>query len=272
MDDVAQSIAAKAPGKPSVGPRWLLTLEPRAGAAMQLLCFHHAGGGAYGFRRWARLLAPQVELIAVQLPGREDRLREAPLTSAAEVIAGLLPEFKRLINRPYAVFGHSMGAVLAYLLAEETTRRQDLPAPARVFISSSKHPQVMANGPSSTDAVYDDATLLTKLKRLGGTPRALLEEESFTQMILPIVRADFRLLDAIVLDPTTVIDAPISVFRGAAEGVHASSADDWRPFTSASADERVFPGGHFYLHARPADVVGTILGALGVDAHGRSRD
>ena len=94
-----------------------MTPEPREGAALGLLCFHHAGGGAYGYRPWARRLRAEVELVAVQLPGRENRLGEALLHDADAVLDGLIRALEGALPRPYAMFGHSLGAMLAHRLA-----------------------------------------------------------------------------------------------------------------------------------------------------------
>src|SRR5215469_1859732 len=120
--------------------KWTIIPEERPDAAARLLCFHHACGGAYAFRSWPGMLRPDVELVAVQLPGRENRLWEPLLASPEAVLEALIFSLSESLGSRYAIFGHSLGALLAYLLACRIQRTGELPMPIRLFLSSATAP------------------------------------------------------------------------------------------------------------------------------------
>lgn len=220
---------------------------------LRLLCFPYAGGGASVFRPWAALLPPWVELCAVQLPGRENRVAE-PLRRrlpalVVEAADGLLP----LLDPPFALFGHSLGAVLAFELCR-VFRRAGWPLPERLFVSAHVAPQ----------RAYlrrrlhhlPDAELLRELRGYRGTPDAVLDSAELVRLLLPVVRADFELLDTYSYVPEPPLDVPISAF-GAVDDVEIRLEDvaAWREQTSAEFTLREFSGGHLFLQTAPGDLV-----------------
>jgi medium-chain acyl-[acyl-carrier-protein] hydrolase len=247
-----------------VGPdRWTLTPEPRPDARIRLLCFHHAGGGAFGFRPWVKELSPDIELVAVQLPGRENRIAETPLTSAEAVLDGLVPALVASLEPPYAIFGHSFGAVMGYLLALRVRRTGELPLPAHLFISAARPPR--SGPPVAPEELppLTDAALIKRLERLGGTPKAVLDDPRLLKTFLRPLRADFEVLERACVEDVAPLDAPFTVLRGRDDpSVSEAHVQAWRALSIQPVSERSFPGNHFFQHNEEALLLGVINKAL----------
>ncbi|MEU4405137.1 alpha/beta fold hydrolase [Streptosporangium sp. NPDC023963] len=231
---------------------WLRCPFPRPGATTRLFCFAHAGGSATAYRAWSELLPASVELHATQLPGRADRFNEPSPddmdTLADEVTGSMLP----LLDRRFALFGHSMGATLAY----EVTRRLETRgiAPARLFVSGARAPHDPRDRPPISE--YDDDRLVAELAKLGGTEVEILSHRAMREIVLPYVRADFRLVEAYRHRPGPPLHTPISAFVGDADPVVTpAQAKSWETRTSSDFSLTVFPGDHFYLQPQRAPVV-----------------
>ncbi|WP_199856763.1 thioesterase II family protein [Nocardia suismassiliense] len=212
-------------------------------AAIQLVCFAHAGGAPSVFRDWPAHLGPDVQVVPVLLPGRGLRLWEpasADIGALARDIATALIE-QGFLDR-YAFFGHSMGALLAY----EVTcvlRERGAPAPERVFVSGSRAPHLY--GTALGTEMSDDA-LLAWVRELGG----LLGSGTRTQFDrrLPTLRADLRACESYRPQRRRPLDCPLTVFS--AEGdliADLEQTEQWRSYTTGAMRRRHFPGGHFYL-------------------------
>jgi surfactin synthase thioesterase subunit len=243
--------------------RWLRRHAPRPDAALRLLCLPHGGGGASGYAPWGRLLPPWIETVAVQYPGREDRWDEPGATAVADVVAAVAEEAGPLLDRPYALFGHSMGAAIAYELAHALTD-QGRGAPVRLFASGHEAPQDARGG---TVHLLGDDGLAAELDRLGGTDAAVLSDPALRTAVLERVRADYRLAETWRPRARAPLSCPVSVFLGADDpDLEPAEAVRWAAATSAGVETRVFPGGHFYLVERRDEVVAAVAAALGAGA------
>ncbi|MER7394121.1 alpha/beta fold hydrolase [Streptomyces sp. NPDC000151] len=224
--------------------------------AVRLICFPHAGGSASAYGPLSRLLPPHLEVRAVQYPGRQDRRLEPPVDGIRELAAAIAERLPADDDRPWAFFGHSMGALLAY----ETTRvlqERQAPAPVRLFLSGRGAPALRAD---PHDAPPDDEAILTAVRRLGGTGAQLLDDPELVAMVLPALRADYRALAAYSWTPGAPLDVPITVLCGADDPVVAvPDAAGWRAQTRAGAEVRVFSGGHFYLDQHLGEVAEVIV-------------
>ncbi|MEU8343965.1 alpha/beta fold hydrolase [Spirillospora sp. NPDC048832] len=228
--------------------RWNRVPAPR----LRLFCLPHAGGGASVYRPWAPFLPPDVELVAVRLPGRESRFREPPLTRAGDVVTGLVGAVAPLLDRPHAWFGHSMGALLAFEVCREL-RRRGLGEPARLLVSGRAAPDVPAGRPPVHDAPLPD--LLARLRDLGGTPAEFLDPAVIAPLV-PSIRADFSVVETYRHRPGPPLECPVSVFGGDADAeTTAGDLRAWRRHTSAGCVVRTYGGGHFFLHDMPERVV-----------------
>ncbi|QGV82748.1 thioesterase [Streptomyces ficellus] len=234
---------------------------------MRLYCFPHAGGPAGAFAPLAGALAAggptgarvSVAVAAAQYPGRQDRYRERPWEDIGAIADVLAAEIRTRDEQPYALFGHSMGAVVAYETARRL-RRTAGPAPVRLFVSGRDAPSA---GPVATDDVRDDEALLAHIRRLGGTGSRVLEEPELVAMALPALRADYRALRSYVWSPGEPLDCPLTVLVGDADPlVTGAGAAAWRDLSTAATSVRLLPGGHFSLDDCAPRVASLIREAL----------
>ncbi|WP_231627004.1 thioesterase II family protein [Streptomyces apocyni] len=234
---------------------------PSDDARLQLYCFPHAGGAASAYVPLSRALGREIEVHAVQYPGRQDRRLEAPVTSVVALAESVATELaaRPEPHRPYAFFGHSMGAAVAYETARLLARRA-VPAPLRLFLSGRGAP---TPNPPRTDQLHDDEALVAAIRRLGGTGGRFLEDPELLEMILPALRADYRALSGYHWAPGPPLDIPFTVLVGDADPVVAvPDAADWLGHSALHGDFRTFPGGHFFLDSNTAEIVDVIRGAL----------
>ncbi|MCK8435459.1 thioesterase [Streptomyces sp. D2-8] len=229
--------------------------------ALRLICFPHAGGAASAYQPLSRRLRPHVEVRAVQYPGRQDRRLETPVADIRElagIVAGQLEAGDEAgdAEAPFAFFGHSMGALVAYETARILQERGARP-PRRLFLSARGAP-----GPrrSRHDLLPDDDAILAAVRRLGGTGVALFDDPELVAMVLPALRADYAALAAYSWTPREPLHTPVTVLCGDADPVvSVEEAAGWRAFTRAESEVRVFPGGHFYVDQRLDDVAEVVL-------------
>ena len=240
--------------------------EPVAGAPALLVCFPHAGGSASFYHPFAREFAGVCEVVAVQYPGRQDRRTEPPCTdleALADLVYGVLPLEP---ERPVVLFGHSMGAVLAYEVARRLER--DGTGPAVLIVSGRRAPSTRRH-----EEVHrrSDDVLLAEVAGLSGTSSALLEDEELRRMILPPLRADYRAIETYRYRPGPPLACPISVLTGDRDPrVSAAEAEAWRDHTGGGFRLRTLPGGHFYLNERRAEVAAAVTADLADFAAARS--
>ena len=229
---------------------WFMRHRPLPAPTLRLFILPHAGGGTAQFRRWSEALTPRVETCAVLLPGREARLREAPLTSARTLIELLATEMQPFLHQPFAVLGHSMGALLAFELACEL-RRRGLPLPRKLYLSGRRAPMLPAPPEQPPLHRLPDTEFLEQVCRMGGIPQAVLAEPELPGLILPALRADFTLLETYVWAPQAPLDCPFLMFGGRQDPrASVEQLTAWKELTCRDFDLKLFPGGHFYLHDR----------------------
>ena len=221
---------------------WFPCIEQVSGP--RLFWFPHAGGGTGG-------AAGLPGLAPVRLPGREARLAEAPFTRMAPLVSALAGAMAGYLDRPFAFFGHSMGAVVAFELAREL-RLRGLPLPRLLVVSGARAPRYRLNhvpGPNPTDE-----ELLAELRRLEGTPGELLDDEAALRAILPALRADTELYRHYAYRREPPLPCPIRAYGGAGDPhITAAHLEAWAGETTAAFAVRRFPGGHFYLETARAE-------------------
>jgi surfactin synthase thioesterase subunit len=190
--------------------RWLKRTTPRGPVETRLLCFHYAGGSAAMYRDWPRLMPRGIEPIAVQLPGRADRFTEPPYDRMAPLVDKLIEVIKPLLDQPFACYGVSMGARVAWALAH-TLRERAMPMPRKLFVAASAAP-CSDEGTRRWEGRADG--LEGYVREMGGTPAEVLAEPELLAALLPTLRADLTVLSTHGLHPATPLDVPIRAFAG----------------------------------------------------------
>jgi medium-chain acyl-[acyl-carrier-protein] hydrolase len=226
-----------------------------------LFCIPHAGGGASAYRYWMDALAPGVAVKVLQLRGRESRFREPPLTELDDVLVDLYRAVAPDTARPFAFFGHSMGALLAFELSH-MLRRDTGREPAHLFVSACRAPHhSQISEPCS--ALPRPEFIAEVMRRYGGIPAAILADDGFMAAILPAMRADFGILERYRAADRPPLDCPISAFGGRRDTAAAQSAlEAWRCHTSGAFSLEMLDGGHFYLQSERPALAAKILAAF----------
>ena len=242
---------------------WFACYTPRPHAKWRLIGFPHGGGGPQAFRDWGPLLPEDVELIALNLPGRGGRLSEPLIADMAELVSQIIDALRAYFDKPFAFFGHSVGALVAY----ETTRQlqqAQYPLPLRLFVSAHQAPHAA----DQRSPMYDlpDAELVTLLRDLALAPPEVLENEELLDFILPPLKADFQLSESYACEALAPLTTPITALGGEADTL--VTRDDlmhWRAYSSAAFDVVLFDGGHFYTRSRQVEVTRAIVRVLEAD-------
>ena len=225
---------------------WLVGSGSNPNAQLRLFCFPYAGGNALIYRNWAGNLPPSVEVCPVQLPGRGNRLQEPSFTRLVDLVQALNQALFPYFDKPFAFFGHSMGAMIAFELARSLRRDYGL-EPMHLFVSGRVAPQIRRQEPITYD--LPEPELLEELRRLNGTPKEVLEHPELMQLMLPLIRADFQVVQTYKYSPEPPLSCPISAFGGLQDqGVSRAALEAWREQTAATFIIRMFDGDHFFLH------------------------
>lgn len=231
-------------------------LRPVAEPWIRLVCFPHAGGSAQFFRPWRAELPPDVELYAVQYPGRLDRSAERSVDDMAELAEAVTTAILPLTDRPVALFGHSLGSAVAYEVARRLCTRPDA-APARLFVSGRPGPGRQRR---TTRHLATDDVLWAETGRLGGTDAAMLRDAELREVFLPVLRSDYRLAETYRPADGPPLPCPISVLVSSGDTeVTPDEARAWSACTTAGFTIRVFSGDHFYLGPRRAEVADEVV-------------
>lgn len=244
----------------STPDRWLVGGRKESTAPLRLFAFPYAGGSASAFRQWHKSMPPNIDFFALQLPGREMRFSEPKLTYFVTAMEAIVTALRPHLNQPFAFFGHSLGAWLAFE-SVRCLRRMGGPAPVHLFLSGGSAPQVQDPIPGYNR--FSDAEFIKSVTRYGGMAEELLENKDLMDLFLPTLRADFSLLETYKYFEEPPLDCPISVFGGLddPEAPRAKLAA-WNIHTTKTFRISMFPGNHFYLNQHQAALTGEIIRAL----------
>lgn len=224
--------------------QWIVCPLPRAQPRLRLFCCAYAGGSAWVFRTWAEQLPITVEVCAVELPGRGKRLIEPALTDMFSLIQALGPELLPYLDRPFACFGHSLGALVVFELCRWLRRTVQL-TPTLFWASAARAPQLSAN--KSPIHTLPDPDFITALRRYNGTPTNVLNNAELMALMLPTLRADFSVLETYQYQPSALLTYPIIGLWGQQDTiVSQAEVAAWQAHASSFSIESI-PGNHFFM-------------------------
>jgi len=225
---------------------WWIRRVRQPSAKLRLFCFPFAGGSASVFASWPKLLPPTVEVLALQLPGRENRLRETPLKSIEAMVSQLAPSLEGFDDLPFAFFGYSLGGLIAFETAR-MLRRTGRTMPDRLFVAATRGPQCGYDREPLIHKMSDEF-FFEELKRFQGTPASLLEYREAMMVLMPMLRADFEAVETYQAEPESPLNVPIAAYGGLDDPeVRPDEIAAWSDATSAGFSMRFFPGDHFFL-------------------------
>lgn len=228
---------------------------------MRLFCFPYAGGGASIYRNWTEELHSEFEVWWVQWPGRENRIRERPLTSVQELVSALVDGIAPWLDRPYAFYGHSVGAKVAFETIR-ALRRNRQSEPCHLFVGASRAPQLP--WPYAPLHLLEEQEFIRQIqKRYGGVPREILEDAELRALLIPTLRADVQLMETYRYTQEAPLDCAITAFGGSTDyTIEPSALEAWGEQTSGSFRLHTLPGDHFFLHSARRQVLSAIVNDL----------
>lgn len=241
------------------GDQWIRRYHAPADGAVRLVCFPHAGGSANYFFPLSQSLSPDIEVLGVQYPGRQDRRHEKLIRSLTELADSIFAALQPWTDGPFAFFGHSLGAIVAFEVARRFQDRTGQ-TPLRLVVSGRGAPSRKLN-----DRIHllDDIGIVAELRRLGGTTNPFLDDQEWLEMILPAVRNDYEAIETYVYSPGPPLACPITALTGTSD--HRIAVEDvraWADHCTGDFEFRAFPGGHFFIESQFPDVASTISSAL----------
>jgi medium-chain acyl-[acyl-carrier-protein] hydrolase len=239
---------------------WVVRSQCDDPPRLRLFCFPYAGGGTQIYRQWAKTLPDDVEVCAVQLPGRERRYAEPPIHSIASATDALSLALRPYLDLPFALFGHSMGAVLAYEVARrfltETGREPD-----HLFVSGHRAPHLPTRKKSLHRLPDDD--FVTGIRAMNGTPAEVFEYPELIELLLPMLRADFELVETYAELVGPRLSCPVIAMGGDADpDVLPEDLAAWRMVTRGPFRTLLFGGDHFFVNTARVPLLETLRRSL----------
>lgn len=226
---------------------WIASPKSSPNSTVRLYCFPYSGASASVYYPWIDILPTSIEVVPIQLPGRGNRVSEAPYTDIQELVLALENVLlNSLSEKPFAFFGHSMGALVAYELSRQLGKKHHL-SPLVLFVSGHNAPHL----PDRTDPIHhlEETAFLERIRKLNGTPEEVLQDKELLDLLLPILRADFKLSETYDYTAGQRLSCPIIACGGLQdEYLNRKGLDAWGELTYSGSSLRLFPGDHFYLN------------------------
>lgn len=241
--------------------RWIVCPRPSAAATVRLFCFASAGHGPSMFRSWATLVRRDVELSIIQMPGRESRWGEPLVVRMADLMPPLVAALEPRLDGPFAFFGHSLGALVAFETARHL-RRSTGQLPVQLFASAHRAPQLPNRHPKI--AHFPDRRFVSEINaRHGGVPDAVAENQELMDLMVPSLKADYQLFEDYAYTDEAPLACPIAAFGGTADAyVTQEDLEPWREQTTGPFTLRMRRGGHFFVNDDREGIVATVMADL----------
>jgi medium-chain acyl-[acyl-carrier-protein] hydrolase len=231
--------------------RWFTRFSRQSRGQLRLFCFPYAGGDAQAFRNWPDDLSCGIDVVGVTYPGRGKRFGEPLVHDLPDLVDALVQAMRPMLDRPFAFYGHSNGALVAYELARQVSLRL-MRRPEFICLAAKRSPLLPPEAPLHR---LPDAAFLDVVKSYGGTPDTVLQTPELLDLYLPILKADFALSETYRLSASTRLAVPCHLISGAHDTVtHPKDVEAWHPLFSGPVSEHRIPGGHFFLHTHRREV------------------
>lgn len=225
-----------------------------------LVCLPHAGGSAAAYRSWREIAPSSLGICAIEMRGRLSRIDEAPHQTIDAIVEELAYARPWSLAERWSLFGHSMGAVVAFELVRRL-RASSAALPSHVIVSGHRAPHLPDT--RSPIAHLADGDFLRELSQFGGLPEIIMTSCELRELVLPALRADVQAIERYRYRPAPPLDVPITALAGADDPfVTRSQLAGWIAHTDRAFRIRTFPGGHFYMHDHAADVLETVLNVV----------
>jgi medium-chain acyl-[acyl-carrier-protein] hydrolase len=245
-----------------INNHWVLQPKLNDATSLNLICFPPGGCGASIFNSWSRYLPPSLTVSAIQLPGRETRFKEVAFSDmgllVSEVLTGILPYIK---NSPFAVFGHSVGALIGFEFVRQLYQN-NLPTPEYLIVSGRRAPHIPVD---KILHLQPDTALIEELRLIGGTPDAILDDPELMSLILPIVRADFTINETYKTFDNAFVKCPILALGGTEDPlVNQGFLEQWKQYTTREFEVVMLSGGHMTFRESPQPLLDIVTSKLGL--------
>ena len=240
-------------------PTWF-QVQPDSRARFRLFCFPYAGGSSAIYRPWVKRIHPDIEVVPAVLPGREFRLRDTAFTHIEPLVEELTREISPHLDRPFALFGHSMGALISFELARRLRSERGI-EPVHLFVSGRRAPQLPERDPEIHN--LPDAEFVTEVERLKGTPKEVLEHAELMEILIPMLRADFSICRQYDYVPGAPLTCPLTVFGGTKDdSADQEKLEGWCAQTTGRCRIRMLEGDHFFINQQHAAILPIIAETL----------
>ncbi len=226
---------------------------------VNLFCLPFAGGSSYSYDGYKKSAPPDINVIPIEIPGRGTRFKEKLLTDIHKITDDIFNQVKEHLQHPYAIYGHSMGSLLGYLLTKKISYEQ-LPLPKHLFFTGCNGPSVIENEPPRHLLPKDQ--FISKLKEIGGSPDEILEDDELMRFFEPILRADFQATDTYSYVESTPFEVSITCMIGLKEKTTDEKVQTWQKETTKRLDIKRFPGNHFFIFNYEREILKIIKSKL----------
>jgi surfactin synthase thioesterase subunit/acyl carrier protein len=249
--DLAQTANKLETVETKEGSDWIAYHKPKPNASIRLFCFHNLGGSASMYRQWSDALPPEIEVLPIQLPGRQQRLQEQPFTDFASLIEILADFLSPYLDKPFAFFGHSMGSYIAFELACVLEEQYNL-KPIHLFLSGL--PPLSENAWLKTIPSISETEGINRLLEILEIPESLTEDSLFSTELKKIFKADFQLLESYHYSEKKPLDCPIYSFCGVDDDlVSDRELSHWSKYTTSNLKINRMPGKHMFMFLKDSE-------------------
>ena len=227
--------------------------------AINLFCLPFAGGSQYSYSSYVGLAPSHINVIPIEIPGRGSRLRENLLTNIHDMVDDVYYQIRGKLEAPYAIYGHSMGSLLGYLLTKKIIANR-LNQPVRLFFTGCVGPSV--ENRERDRHLMPKEEFITKISDLGGSPDEILRDPELMEFFEPILRADFQAVETYEYEEGSPFDIPIDVVIGIDERATYREAQEWQKETTGPVRIRQLPGRHFFIFEYTQEIMNAIVHTL----------